>query len=127
MGELAIFWCEWQVGTDGLGCSLHPDTEAPTIFGKKVQRHDGAIDIVEGMFCVVSGCFVLKSHPGADLVTMSHCLVYNHDKSHLVGNKYVFGLLHLPLLLISSCAATLVTSGPAISDVCAFRSMLMLG
>ncbi|CAE6364114.1 pectate lyase/Amb allergen [Rhizoctonia solani AG-1 IB] len=60
-------WFDHLTISDG----LHPDTEAPTIFGKKVQRHDGAIDITEG----------------ADLITMSHCLVYNHDKSHLVGNN----------------------------------------
>ncbi|QRV99078.1 pectate lyase [Ceratobasidium sp. AG-Ba] len=60
-------WFDHLTISDG----LHPDTEAPTIFGKKVQRHDGAIDITEG----------------ADLITMSNCLVYNHDKSHLVGNN----------------------------------------
>ncbi|KAB5592964.1 Pectate lyase [Ceratobasidium theobromae] len=60
-------WFDHLTISDG----LHPDTEAPTIFGKKVQRHDGAIDITEG----------------ADLITMSHCLIHNHDKSHLVGNN----------------------------------------
>jgi hypothetical protein len=33
---------------------------------------------------------------------MSHCLVYNHDKSHLVGNKYVIHILHLNALLTCS-------------------------
>ncbi|KAG8921802.1 hypothetical protein FRC02_012348 [Tulasnella sp. 418] len=49
----------------------HPDSAEPTIFGKKLQRHDGAIDITEG----------------SDLITISYNHIYNHDKTHLVGNN----------------------------------------
>ncbi|KAG8750867.1 hypothetical protein FRC12_012720 [Ceratobasidium sp. 428] len=60
-------WFDHLTISDG----KHPDSEAPIVFGKVVQRHDGAIDIVEG----------------ADLITVSNSLIYNHDKSHLVGNN----------------------------------------
>ncbi|KAG8919968.1 hypothetical protein FRC02_001249 [Tulasnella sp. 418] len=49
----------------------HPDSAEPTIFGKKLQRHDGAIDITEG----------------SDMITVSFNHIYNHDKTHLVGNN----------------------------------------
>ncbi|KAG8964877.1 hypothetical protein FRC03_001266 [Tulasnella sp. 419] len=49
----------------------HPDSDEPTVFGHKVQRHDGAIDITDG----------------SDLVTVSFTKIFNHDKTNLLGGS----------------------------------------
>ncbi|KAB5592957.1 Pectate lyase/Amb allergen [Ceratobasidium theobromae] len=83
-------WFDHLTISDG----RHPDSEAPIIFGKKVQRHDGAIDIAEG----------------SDLVTMSHCLIHNHDKTHLVGNSDANGPDDIGRLRVSFYANAWVSS-----------------
>lgn len=49
----------------------HPDSDEPIVFGKRVQRHDGLIDITEG----------------SDGITLSFNKFLNHDKTHLIGNN----------------------------------------
>lgn len=49
----------------------HPDSEEPTVFGMRIQRHDGLIDITEG----------------SDAITLSFNKLLGHDKSHLIGNN----------------------------------------
>lgn len=51
----------------------YPDTAEPVVFGKRVMRHDGVIDVVDG----------------SDYVTVSYNKFLEHDKSHLIGNNDV--------------------------------------
>lgn len=57
------------------GCSFsdgeYPDEAEPVVFGKRIMRHDGIVDITEG----------------SDFITVSYNKFVDHDKTHLVGNN----------------------------------------
>ncbi|MFS8523001.1 MAG: pectate lyase [Micromonosporaceae bacterium] len=60
------FWFDHNTFTDG----DNPDSELPRYFGRLFQVHDGALDITHT----------------ADLVTVSHNVFTNHDKTMLIGS-----------------------------------------
>lgn len=60
-------WIDHCTFSDG----AYPDTAEPVVFGKRVMRHDGLIDITEG----------------SDNVTVSFNVFKDHDKTNLVGNN----------------------------------------
>lgn len=60
-------WVDHCTFTDG----RYPDSSAGTFQGEAIQYHDGHVDV--------------KS--ASDYVTISHCLIENHDKTHLVGSS----------------------------------------
>ncbi|WP_309083451.1 hypothetical protein [Chelativorans sp.] len=60
-------WIDHNTFTDG----DRPDDREPEVFGRRVQHHDGAVDIVNG----------------SNFVTVSWNHVQNHDKTHLIGSS----------------------------------------
>ncbi len=60
-------WIDHNTFTDG----DRPDHAEPEVFGRRVQHHDGAVDIVNA----------------SSFVTLSNNHVQNHDKTHLIGSS----------------------------------------
>lgn len=60
-------WIDHNTFTDG----ERPDHEEEVIFGRRVQHHDGAVDIVNA----------------SSYVTLTANHIQNHDKTHLIGSS----------------------------------------